>query len=470
MNAPEREFSPSRNLFTLCLASFTVVTGFGVIMPFFPLYASEVLSEIKIGPIGLGIALQIGIMTSAFMFTRFLLAPSFGDLSDSTGRKPLILVGMSLYAFLMVGFGLAFDFITLLLLRAAQGVASAAVWPVGEALIVDTSHKEKVGKNLGYYMMSMQAGMASGPFLGFAFYFFFKNLLDISTMLSYKLTFITVGVLGILATVIVARMVQDPSIEGSKLSMKQLYLVSAIAMTKKAKGSPNFLLNSLRKNGEDSFYRNRSLYTIYIAAIINGFGFAMIFPIITLFAYDYYHLDPGDIALLIGIVGIPALIGGPLGGHISDRIGRKITICFSGFLVGIVFLCLGIKMAIPLLMMLFLLNRFFFGVIQPSFRALQSDLVPVEVRGKEFGILQAFFNLGSTLGPIVGGLLYDIFFMKNFEFKGLTYFGAGVAFATAGLLALLGSLVLFVLVDYEKHRLIGPMKPPSDPFLAAPSK
>lgn len=470
MKKYNEEFNPAHNLLTLCLASYTVVTGFGVIIPFFPLYASNVLSEIGLGFFTIGIALQIGIMTSAFMFTRFLLAPSFGDLSDSAGRKPLILVGMSIYGVLMVGFGLAYDFTTLLILRAAQGIASAAVWPVGEALIVDTSPKDKVGRNLGYYMMSMQAGMASGPFIGFAFYFIFNDIIEFSEILSYKLTFISVGIFGFAATIIVAKMVRDPSIEKREESMKGLYLASVIAMIKKARGSPKFLLQSL-KNHEDRAYRNKSIYTIYGVAAINGFGFALIFPITALFVHDYYNLGPGAIALLIGLVGLPALSGGPLGGHISDRLGRKGTICLSGFIVGVVFLLLGIKMAIPLLMILFLINRFFFGVIQPSFRALQSDMVPAEVRGKEFGILQAFFNLGSSIGPIVGGLLYDVFFMKNIQITPeITYFGAGMAFALAGVLTLVATILLLIFVDYDRHKVVDPLEPEFKPFVSVAPK
>ena len=108
-------------------------------MPFFPLYADEILSEFVIFNATIGIALQIGILTSSFMFMRFLLAPAFGGLSDSSGRKPIILVGMTVYALLLVGYGLAYYLLSLLVLRTLQGLASAAVWPIGEALIVDTS-------------------------------------------------------------------------------------------------------------------------------------------------------------------------------------------------------------------------------------------------------------------------------------------------------------------------------------------
>ncbi len=453
MKTENKTFNPTRNLITLCLASFSVVTGFGVILPFFPLFASDILTEIKIGDFfTIGIALQIGIMTSAFMFSRFLLAPTYGDLSDSVGRKPLILVGMIIYTGLMIGFGLAFDFFTMLLLRAMQGVASAAVWPVGEALIVDTSPKEKVGRNLGYYMMSMQAGMASGPFIGFFFYYVLNTVFGLSEMLSYRFTFICVGILGVLATIIIALLVSDPYTHTTQKPITSLIFSSVIGMANRTVRSPQFLFNNLKT---DDGYRTRSIYTVYIVAMINGFGFVMIFPIITLFLDDYYGIDTGTIALVIGIVGLPALWGGPIGGYISDQIGRKITVWCSGVLVGLLFISFGFKMTLILLMILFACQRFLFGIMQPSFRALQSDLIPEEVRGKEFGIVQAFSNFGSTLGPIIGGLLYDVFYMNNFNFSdGITYFGAGVTFLLAGLLSLFASNLLLLAVDSGKQSIM----------------
>ena len=167
MNLTRSNSIEKNNLIALSLASISITVGFGVIIPFFPLYAGEILDPIKFLFFDMGIALQVGIFTSAFMFVRFLLAPAFGDMSDVSGRKPIILVGMSIYAVLMVLFGFAFDFFSLLLVRGLQGLASAAVWPVGEALIVDSSSSKNVGKNLGYYILSMQVGNGFRSFLRF---------------------------------------------------------------------------------------------------------------------------------------------------------------------------------------------------------------------------------------------------------------------------------------------------------------
>lgn len=442
-----------KNLISLSLSSIAITIGFGVIIPFFPLYADEILTTVMIFNIfEVGIALQVGILTSAFMFVRFLLAPSFGDMSDITGRKPIILVGMSIYGVLMILFGFSYDFFTLLLLRALQGLASAAVWPVGEALIVDSSPSDRIGKNLGYYMLSMQAGMALGPFLGFFLYSFYKDLLLQPIIISYRLSFFSVGVLGILATVIVAYMVEDPKVS-SKTPIKTLYLDTTKSMVNKIARSPSYIVKTFT-NGSDSSYRDKNLIIIYITAVINGFGNAMIFPLITLFLSDYFLMDVGEISIIIGVIGLISLIGAPIGGYISDHTSKPLTVSASGLIRGFLFLFLGLQGNIIGILILLTGQRFLFAILQPAFRAMQSDYVPEHVRGKEFGIVQALFNLGSVMGPIIGGFLYDIFFMKDITIFGeMKFLGAGVPFAISGILAICAAIIIFFEIDSEKQPL-----------------
>lgn len=437
-----------KNLFALCLSSLTVCIGFGVIMPFFPLYADEILFEFSIFNIPIGIAFQIGVMTSAFMFMRFLLAPSFGGLSDSKGRKPIILVGMTVYAFLLVGYGFANDLLSLTLLRTLQGIASAAVWPVGEALIVDTSSKKTTGRNLGYYMLSMQAGMAAGPFIGAIFYSGLNTIADLTPVMIYRLTFISQGVMGIAATLIVAILVKDPN-HSEEIPIVSYFGTAIKDMTSKAINSPKYLIQLFKTKTD---YRGLNLYTIYIVAVINGFGNAMVFPIIALFLDDTYLLEPDVIALIIGVVGILALSGNPLGGFLSDKTNRKSVTWISGVLRGVTYLFIGVNWGLFAVIIMFATQRFLWSIFQPSFRAMQSDLVPQEVRGKEFGIVQAFFNLGSTIGPIIGGIVYDTFLGDQFNFWGISYYGVGITFALTGILSIIGSLFLLIFIKTKDHQ------------------
>ena len=448
------QFDPKKNLVILCIASFVVTTGFGVIIPFFPIYADNILYPYNFGLMIIGIALQIGILTSAFMFARFFLAPSFGSLSDSAGRKPIILVGMTMYGFLMVGFGLSYDFTSLLILRTLQGVASAAVWPVGEALIVDTSPKNKVGTYLGYYIMSMQGGTAVGPFLAFIFFYVFNTTLGMPIDASYRFTFGSVGILGFLAAVIIAFYVTDPitlTLPEKEQKLTYLFKTAFIAMGQAMKSSFAFWKETITRKTN---YRNKSIYSVYGIAVINGIGFALVFPIIALFLQDAHHLDEGGIALILGVVGMLALVGGPFGGFMSDKIGRKTVVWITEFLGGIGLILMGLQASIIALILFLGAQRFVFAIIQPSFRALQNELVPPKVRGKEFGLVQASFNLGSIIGPIVGGYLYDVYNLQNFTILGLKYYGVVVPFGFAALTAFLGGFLVIFLINLNRDKYI----------------
>lgn len=96
---------------------------------------------------------------------------------------------------------------------------------------------------------------------------------------------------------------------------------------------------------------------------------------------------------------------------------------------------------------LFTARRFLYSILSPSFRALQSDLIPEEVRRKEFGVVQAAYNLGSVIGPILGGWLYDIFFGVSFSIGEFEFIGAGITFAFSGILAILASVLLLLYVN-----------------------
>ncbi len=438
----------TRTLLSLYLASFIIISGYSVIVPFLPLYANELLNEIIIGAnIVIGVAFQIGIITAGNLLMKFLLSPAYGDLSDLSGRKPIIVIGMAVYTFLMAGYGLASDFFSLFVLRMLSGVASAAVWPVGQALVVDASSEEKKGRNLGFYMLSMMAGMTTGPFIGYGFFTILSGY-GFSEILSYRYTFIGVASLGLIATLFLILNVNDPKIQNIERPMREIYFSSIKQLLKKTVESPRFILQIFFKSPS---YRSSDLYTIYFVAIVNGFATALLLPITALFLEEYYLLGSGEIAIIIGIVGLLALFGAPVGGSLSDKIGRKRTVWISGISVAFFIMLFGIKTKIIILVGIFVLIRFLFMAMQSSFRAFQSDLIPDTSRGKEFGIVDATYNFGAVLGPIVGGYLYDLFFLQEFHIiNTVVLTGAGIAYVSSGILLLISNIILILFAKERK--------------------
>ncbi|MHA1289903.1 MAG: MFS transporter, partial [Candidatus Thorarchaeota archaeon] len=87
---------------------------------------------------------------------------------------------------------------------------------------------------------------------------------------------------------------------------------------------------------------------------------------------------------------------------------------------------------------------------QPAMRAIQADVVPWNLRGKLFGTIQAFFNAGATIGPIIGGVLYAYFSLILIPIGPFVLEGLVVPFWLASGLGLIGAFLLWKFVG-ETH-------------------
>ena len=81
----------------------------------------------------------------------------------------------------------------------------------------------------------------------------------------------------------------------------------------------------------------------------------------------------------------------------------------------------------------FLIYGTHFGCVEGTERALVADYAPAVQKGTAFGIYNAVVGFGSLLSSVVFGLIW-------------TTLGAPVAFAAGAAVALIASILLFVLV------------------------
>jgi MFS family permease len=89
-----------------------------------------------------------------------VLSPITGSLSDKIGRKPIIIVGLSVLLFSCIT--LAFPFssslfslIVIVIIYALYGFYLASVDPISRAYIADLAGKNKRGRAYGYYYLSV---------------------------------------------------------------------------------------------------------------------------------------------------------------------------------------------------------------------------------------------------------------------------------------------------------------------------
>jgi DHA1 family bicyclomycin/chloramphenicol resistance-like MFS transporter len=113
-----------------------------------------------VGPVAVQQTLSIYLFTFAFMMLFY------GTLSDSFGRRPVILSALLVYTISSVGAALAPGFGMLLLCRALQGAAAGAGSVIGQAIVQDRFSGAQAQRMLANMMMVFGLAPAIAPILG----------------------------------------------------------------------------------------------------------------------------------------------------------------------------------------------------------------------------------------------------------------------------------------------------------------
>lgn len=141
----------------LSLADLAYFTAAGVAIYTLPRYVT--------GPIGSGNA-GAGLAFGAFAVTALILRPFAGRLSDSRGRRPLMLGGAVLGAAMMFLTAFAQTLPTIVVLRLGIGVAEAAFFVASFAALADLAPPSRMGEALSYNSLGLYLGLTIGPPLG----------------------------------------------------------------------------------------------------------------------------------------------------------------------------------------------------------------------------------------------------------------------------------------------------------------
>lgn len=103
---------------------------------------------------------------SVFLFTFAFMMLFYGTLSDSFGRRPVILAALGVYTVASLGAMLAPTFGVLLACRALQGLSAGAGSVIGQAIVQDRFSGAEAQKITSHIMMVFGLAPAIAPVLG----------------------------------------------------------------------------------------------------------------------------------------------------------------------------------------------------------------------------------------------------------------------------------------------------------------
>jgi EmrB/QacA subfamily drug resistance transporter len=105
-------------------------------------------------------------VVTAYLLTSTVTVPIYGKLSDLFGRKPLLLLGISLFLVGSVLSALSQEMWQLILFRGIQGLGAGSLFPISLAIIGDLFTPRERGKYQGLFGAVFGIAFLVGPGLG----------------------------------------------------------------------------------------------------------------------------------------------------------------------------------------------------------------------------------------------------------------------------------------------------------------
>lgn len=160
---------------------------------------------------------------------------------------------------------------------------------------------------------------------------------------------------------------------------------------------------------------NKALVVILAAVTLDAIGIGLIFPILPALLRDVGHVS--EVATLLGIMlalyAACQFLFSPVLGVLSDRYGRRPVLLLSLAGAAIDYAVMAVA---PELWML-VLGRAIAGITSANMAvatAYITDISSEDERARRFGLFHAMFGIGFIIGPVLGGLLGDIWVRAPF--------------------------------------------------------
>ncbi|MEX0865804.1 MAG: MFS transporter [Pirellulales bacterium] len=154
------------SLLVLFLVVFIDLLGFGIVLPLLPIYADELLPPGQYSAATQGWV--IGLLMASFSAMQFLFAPLWGRLSDSIGRRPVLLIGLAGSAVCYLGFGIATEqrsLFWIFVTRIGAGMAGATI-STAQAYIADSTTPDRRAAGMALIGAAFGLGFTFGPLIG----------------------------------------------------------------------------------------------------------------------------------------------------------------------------------------------------------------------------------------------------------------------------------------------------------------
>lgn len=317
---------------------------------------------------------------SAYLLAFSVMSLFYGTLSDSFGRRPVILASLLLFSAASIGAALSPSFAWLLAFRVLQGLSAGAGMVIGQAIIRDCFTGAAAQRMMSHITMVFGLAPAIAPVVGGYLHVTF----------GWRSVFVFMTAIGLVLLIVSYRFLHESLPRESRI---QFHPISLAGNYWAALRHPHFLARSLAVG-----FAFGGL-GLYISSAAN-------------FVINILHLPETAFAwLFVPMIG-GMVIGSALGGKLSHRVKPTLVLRYG-------FACMAIAAianlvynwffaaAVPWAVLPIMLYTFGLGLTMPGMSLMTLDLFP-KMRGLAASLLNFVQMLiFSLVSGVVAPMLFD---------------------------------------------------------------
>jgi EmrB/QacA subfamily drug resistance transporter len=367
-------------------------------------------------------------VVTIYLLTSTITVPFYGKLSDLYGRKPMLMIGVTIFLVGSALSGLSQNMAMLILFRGVQGVGAGALFPIALAVIGDLFTPAERGRYQGLFGAVFGISFIIGPALGGLLtdniswhWIFYVNLpVGIASLIvlarllptvkradaTRNLDLLGAGVFTVAITALLVGLTNKQSGDWSEPAVGGLILVAAVlsavfvAVEARAK-EPIIPLG---------MFRNRTYTASLLSTFLVSFGF---FGAI-IFLPRWFQFVNGSSATESGYQIFPLLIGligsSIISGILVSRTGKYKVIILSGLglmTVGLVLMTqLRADTPLPMLWLWMFISGAGIGPTLSVFTIVVQNAVPFKQLGVATSNLTFFRQIGGSIGLAITGTIF----------------------------------------------------------------
>lgn len=177
----------------------------------------------------------------------------------------------------------------------------------------------------------------------------------------------------------------------------------------------------------------KKFWLVVGVSFIDRIGGTLLFPFFALYITGKFNVGMAEAGMVLGLFSVFGMLGGVIGGALTDRMGRRDLILFGLVFSAVSTLALGLVDQFSILIPLAMLIGTLSNIAGPAHGAMIADILPEEKRQEGFGIMRVVANMSWLVGPTIGG-----FFAEKSFF---------ILFVTDALVSLLVAGLFYVLIS-----------------------